>query len=142
MENVADTSRQRFYAAVGRVAINWASLELLLDLLVLKGRLQLSGGQDWLKHQLSEKISTVRAQILPRLAGELQGRLASIVNEVDRLSTVRHQLVLAQYLSIVGSAIQTRSSPSSLFFNQETKPGDPLSRQELRSSKTWRRRST
>jgi hypothetical protein len=93
MEIDAEAWRQRFYAAVGHVAVNWAGIELLLDLLVLKGRLQLSGGDNWLKHQLAEKISTVRTQILPRLAGELQSRLVRIVNEIERLSTIRNQLI-------------------------------------------------
>jgi hypothetical protein len=93
MENDAEVWLQRFYAAVGHVAVNWASVELLLDILVLKGRSQLSGGDDWLKHQLAEKISTVRAQILPRLAGELPSRLARIVNEIEHLSTIRNQLI-------------------------------------------------
>jgi hypothetical protein len=50
-----------FYAAIGRFVIEWAGMEICLDILVLVAR----GPRP--PHQLSEKIRSIRQNLAPKL---------------------------------------------------------------------------
>jgi hypothetical protein len=85
-----------FYAAVGRFAVKWATLESELDLLILKTRFHQAPADRPAReqHQLSAKIHRARDQFncLPALAPMRSG-IDSLLDEIERLSPTRHDVV-------------------------------------------------
>jgi hypothetical protein len=77
-----------FHAAVGRFVIEWNSLELCLDLLVLSARHPRSGR---LGHQLKDKLVFLKtcANRRPDLAPHATS-LGELADEICALSTQRH----------------------------------------------------
>jgi hypothetical protein len=84
---------ESLYKSVGRFAINWARLEMALDLVVLTGRARFFATRQSVPVHLSEKLTLVETDIIPLLPAERSAQLSALVRKIRDKSETRHSVI-------------------------------------------------
>ena len=129
--------RERFYAAVGRFTVMWASMEAGLDILAISATPPNSEQRRKTPHQLGDKTKYIRKHVLPQLPTEHSSQLTSILDRIDRLSDRRHDVIHGAGLNekrdgaalvvTFGSLLQPRKKPRRMPVKVTAKQIDEMS---------------
>jgi hypothetical protein len=88
------TPHEEFYAAIGRFVLEWAGLEICLDLLLLKIRSKREATERKLKlpHQFAEKMAVIRSEA-KELDGAHRAAITNLLDEISNYADTRHDFV-------------------------------------------------
>jgi hypothetical protein len=96
--------KEEFHAAIGRFVLEWAGMEVSLDLLLLAARLSREATQRTpkLPHQFAEKIALIRSEI-KELDSAYWAEISVLLDEISSYADTRHDFV---HGSIIGHYIE------------------------------------
>ena len=83
-----------FYTAIGRFALEWAGLEICLDLLLLRirSKREATERKSKLPHQFAEKIAEIRSEA-KELDSAHRAAITDLLDEISSYAETRHDFV-------------------------------------------------
>jgi len=88
------TPHEEFYAAIGRFVLEWAGLEICLDLLFLaiRSKQEAPERKSKLSHQFAEKIAVIRSEA-KELDSTHRAAITDLLDEISNYAETRHDFV-------------------------------------------------